>query len=429
VKNAKLALAVDYWKDAMSTHNMGAPEGKTLSLSDEEVAKLSGSQFSFSERGTPMFHKPAPSHEQALRAKLLAASESMSAKRDKIRRAEELERQAADLRGSMSVASHASPGKRKSEEEDGSLHHPLSDQGTHALDIFLNATKRKVECAEYIDFASMSASRLKEIKMLNCTSSKSSKIAAGLVLRHSLSEADVLILSDDFTQITDGFLFHYLKVVSESNLHDPLATIIDRLGWWQWMCHVFGTNFAAQVKFIKNFLVEHHGEPFWTPLVKLETNLVILCKEQAPLPVSQKVAKKDPSGKPSGKGGAKTGNGNRPPRVVLSASQLKKIESWKLVSPMSARRAWCGAGIVAKRKMGVFASFCTPVRGAALPTARQNVRMQRLSDGQGTAPAHLILSCVTLQSRSFPFSCARKQCLALHHPMRVCSCRCHLPRA
>jgi hypothetical protein len=107
----------------------------------------------------------------------------------------------------------------------------------------------------------------------------------------------------------------------------------------------------------------------------------------------------------------------------------KKLRVGKLVFPMSACRAWCGAGIVAKKKMGVFASFCTPVRGAALPTARQSVRMQRLSDGQGTAPAHLILSCVTLQSRSFPFSCARKQCLALHHPMRVCSCRCHLPRA
>ena len=349
MKNAKLALAVDYWKEAMSSHNMGAPAGKSLSLSDEEVAKLSGSQFSFSEHGTPKFHKPAPPNEQALRAKLLAASASMTAKRDKIRQAEELERQAADLRDSLSVASHASPGKRKSEEEDESHH---DDQGTHALDIFLTTTKRKVECAEYIDFASMSASRLKEIKMLNCTSSKSSKIAAGLVLRHSLSEADVLILSDDFTQITDGFLFHYLKVVSESNLPDPLATIIDRLGWWQWMCHVFGTNFAAQVKFIKNFLVEHHGEPFWTPLVKLETNLVILCKEQAPLPVSQKMVKKNHSGKAAGKGGGKTGNGNRPPRVVLSASQLKKIESWKTRFPNVCTSRMIRGRICGKEKTG-----------------------------------------------------------------------------
>jgi hypothetical protein len=172
-----------------------------------------------------------------------------------------------------------------------------------------------------------------------------------------LSEADVLILSDDFTQITDGFLFHYLKVVSESNLHDPLATIIDRLGWWQWMCQVFGTNFAAQVKFIKNFLVEHHCEPFWTPLVKLETNLVILCKEQAPLPVSQKVAKKDPSGKPSGKGGAKTGNGNRPPRVVLSASQLKKIESWKTRFPNVCTSRMVRGRLCGKEKHGGVCKF------------------------------------------------------------------------
>ena len=69
------------------------------------------------------------------------------------------------------------------------------------------------------------------------------------------------------------------------------------------MCQVFGNNFAAQVKFIKNFLVEHHEKPFWTPLVKLETILVILCKEQAPLSHPPKMAKKEPHGIPSAKGG------------------------------------------------------------------------------------------------------------------------------
>ena len=172
----------------------------------------------------------------------------------------------------------------------------------------------------------MSESRLKEIKMLNCATSKSSKIAIGLVLRHSLSEADVTILTDDFSQISDGFHYHYLKVVSESNLDNPLAIVIesDRLSWWQWMCRVFGKKFPAQVKFIKNFLVEHHSEPFWTPLVKLETNLVILCKEQAPLPVSLKTPKKETTpSKPAGKGGAKTDNTNQKPKVVLTAAQLK----------------------------------------------------------------------------------------------------------
>ena len=225
----------------------------------------------------------------------------------------------------------SSPKKRKGDDESNSSRSEHEEKGTRALDLFLRATKRKVELAEYIDFASMSESRLKEIKMLNCASSKSSKIAIGLVLRHSLSESDVTILTDDFSQISDGFLYHYLKVVSESNLENPLATVIDRLSWWQWMCRVFGKNFPAQVKFIKNFLVEHHGEPFWTPLVKLETNLVLLCKEQAPLPSQAKISKKDSSAKPAqpAKAGKKQNAGGQKARVVLTAAQLQKIEDWK----------------------------------------------------------------------------------------------------
>ncbi len=95
------------------------------------------------------------------------------------------------------------------------------------------------------------------------------------------------------------------------------------------MAQVFDKNFAAEVKFIKNFLVEHHHESFWAPLVKLETNLVILCKEQAPL--SLKTAKKESSGKPAGKGGK--GKGNPPPRTALSASHFKKIDALKVRFP------------------------------------------------------------------------------------------------
>jgi hypothetical protein len=329
-KSEKLALAIDFWKEATTAHNANVPAAKVLSLSEDEIDKLSGSQFSLSVGGTPEFHKPPTPLEKELRAKLLLVSSSLNANREKIRQAEELERKAAALRGSMSVAPSVAPGKRKPDADDASQHDAPVDNGMHALDVFLSAIKRKVELAEYIDFASMSAQRLKEIKMLNCTSSKSSKIATGLVLRHSLSEADVTTLTDDFSQITDGFLFHYLKVISESNLDDPMATVIDRLSWWQWICHVFGANVAAQVKFIKNFLVEHHGEPFWTPLVKLETNLVLLCKEQAPLH-AQKASKKEPSGKPSGKGGGKHGSSHKPsgPRVVFTTAQQAKLESWK----------------------------------------------------------------------------------------------------
>jgi hypothetical protein len=108
-------------------------------------------------------------------------------KRDKIRQADEFERKATDLRDSMSVVSRGSPAKRKPEMEGESHLHLQDDQ----------------------DFASMSASRLKEIMMLNCASSKSSKVAAAtsLVLRHSLSETDVVILTDFFTQFLDRFLY------------------------------------------------------------------------------------------------------------------------------------------------------------------------------------------------------------------------------
>ena len=336
-KKEKMALAIDFWREATLSHNEDVPPAKNLNLSDTEIAKLSGSQFSISVGGTPAFHKPATAQEKELRDKLLAVTTSYKAKKEKLRLAEDYERKASELRGSMSVISRAAPSKRKPEDsdDDDSQQQSQKDTGIHALDVFLKATRRKVELAEYIDFAALSTSRLKEIKMLNCASSKSSKIAVGLVLRHSLSEADVAILSDDFSQISDGFHYHYLKVVSESNLHDPLATVIDRLGWWQWMCQVFGKNFAAQVKFIKNFLVEHHDKPFWTPLVKLETNLVILCKEQAPLANTPKPGKKETGGKPSqpAKAGNKQAQGNQKARVVLTAAQSKKIEEWKLRFP------------------------------------------------------------------------------------------------
>ena len=331
----KLALAIDYWQMATESHNKDVPANKVLTLTDKEIEKLSGSQFSLSVRGTPTFHLPASPRESELRSKLLLVTNELNAKREKVRQAEDFERKAAELRDSISVGSRVPPTKRKAVEDDqsASSRSEREDKGTHALDLFLTATRRKVELAEYIDFASMSESRIKEIKMLNCTTKKSSKIAVGIVLRHSLTESDVAILTDDFSQITDGFLFHYLKVVSESNLENPLATIMDRLSWWQWMCRVFGKNFAAQVKFIKNFLVEHHDQPFWTPLVKLETNLVILCKEQAPLLISNKTAKKESSGKPTP--APKTGKkqGNQKARVVLTAAQSKKIDDWKARFP------------------------------------------------------------------------------------------------
>ncbi len=85
----------------------------------------------------------------------------------------------------MSVVSRGSPAKRKPEMEGESHLHLHDDQ----------------------DFSSMSASRLKEIMMLNCASSIPSKVATGLVLLHSLSVTDVVIFTDIFTQILVRFLY------------------------------------------------------------------------------------------------------------------------------------------------------------------------------------------------------------------------------
>ena len=52
-KSEKLALAIDFWKEATTAHNANVPAAKVLSLSEDEIDKLSGSQFSLSVGGTP----------------------------------------------------------------------------------------------------------------------------------------------------------------------------------------------------------------------------------------------------------------------------------------------------------------------------------------------------------------------------------------
>ena len=188
------------------------------------------------------------------------------------------EQQISELRDSISVNSSKSVATKR--KNDGTASDDEPNQGHHALDNFMDALKHKVESADYIDFAAMSSNRLREIKMLNSTSSKQTKISAGLFMRTSLSEADVAVLTSDLHQIFDGFFYHYLKLVSESHLADPMATIMDRISWWQWMASTFAKNPAAQVKFIKSVRVEHHAAPFWTPLVKLETNLMLQCMRE-----------------------------------------------------------------------------------------------------------------------------------------------------
>jgi hypothetical protein len=320
----KLAVALSYWEKAMETHNVVLPKNKRLSLSDEEINKLSGSQFSNSKGGTPHLRDGALNDETALREKLLSAQIAAQKRKLMEYEAEDLERKAIDLRESLSVNHGGSvSSKRKNSGDDG------LNQGPHALDMFLSACYHKVNNADYIDFATMSSSRLREIKMLNTASSKTTRITANLVMRQCASEADVAILSDDLKQIQDGFLYHYLKMVSESSLPDPMKTIMDRLSWWQWVEANFLRQPAAQVKFIKCFLVDHHAVPFWTPIVKYETTLVLLCKQECTLPAqadARHSKQKGTSGpvvktivKKSGLAGAS----------ALTPAQRTKLNGWK----------------------------------------------------------------------------------------------------
>ena len=343
-KAAKLELGINFWKNAMQTHNArpDVPKNQRLSLSEEEVEKLSGSQFSVSKGGTPTLHVSALSNENVLRGKLLAAQGAAAKQKTILEKISSYEQQISELRDSISVNSSKSVATKR--KNDGAASDDEPNQGHHALDNFMDALKHKVESADYIDFAAMSSDRLREIKMLNSTSSKQTKISAGLFMRTSLSEADVAVLTSDLHQIFDGFFYHYLKLVSESHLADPMATIMDRISWWQWMASTFAKNPAAQVKFIKSFLVDHHAAPLWTPLVKQETNLMLQClrdcksHDDVRPPTKIKVEKRVDHQQKNARVSSK-------PNMSLSANQLAKIESWRVRFP-----AICLSRIVRGRK-------------------------------------------------------------------------------
>jgi hypothetical protein len=273
------------------------------------------------------------------RAKLAAALEVSTKNKKVIEEANALEQRAKDLRESVgSVSSSSSvcsvPAKRKRGDQD---HDAKDDQdiGLHALDLFLISARRRVDEAKYIDFASLSSDRLRAIKMLNSTSVKESRISTGLVLKSSLSEADVVTLSDDLPQIFDGFFFHYIKLISESRLPTPMATILDRLSWWKWVADNFKGNAAAQVMFIKSFVVDHHSAPLWEPLVKQETTLVLHCKEQCPLwarPAPKASSNPKPPQYPKPKATGKGGKGQTK-FAPLTTAQQAKFDAWRLRFP------------------------------------------------------------------------------------------------
>ena len=120
--------------------------------------------------------------------------------------------------------------------------------------------------------------------MLNSSSAKTTRMHAGLSFRQCLSEADVKVLSDDLAAIYDGFFFHYLQMVSESRLTTPVKVIFDRIRWWQWVASNFVGNPAAQVMYIKNFVVEYHTAESWELVAKNSYTLIARCRDACPIP-------------------------------------------------------------------------------------------------------------------------------------------------
>ena len=320
--SVKLAKALSFWETALGTHNKGLKPSKQVRFTDTDTHSFTGSQFSLSDGGTPHISKTS-TLDQSLRDKLAVIKSS----------SEDRERQklAADLKRQLLELEQADEAKRASSKKSHKRRHNSdsdsdSEQGFSALDVFLKEMRDKIENSSYIDFASLSTSRLSEIKMLNASSSKTTRIQANLTFRHTLSEADVQVLSEDLGSIFDGFFYHYLSMVNDSHLDLPVKKVFDRIRWWQWISSNFAGNPAAQVMFIKRFMVDHHAEDLWEPVVKNSHTLVAFCKEKcAPFthapqrpPPPPRIAKLLAPG-----GSVKGGKGGR--KTSYSPAQLAKL--------------------------------------------------------------------------------------------------------
>jgi hypothetical protein len=328
----KMEAAVEFWRKAGASHNENVGRSKHVNFSKKELANIAPSQYSNSAGGTPTFHKSA--RETELKQKLMQVSGEYKKRAARLDEARERERRDQERRESSSIASNdrasSQAGKRKWQRR-GSDSDSDADQGSSALDTFLSIFMRKINRAEYIDFASISTSRLAEIKMLNATSTKTSRIAAGLVVCTSLSEADVKILSEDLTEIFDGFFYHYLEMINESRLDSPVKTMIDRIKWWQWIATNFAGNPAANVLFIKKFMVEHHMVEFWEPIVKQCHSMVTLCKEKCASSHSARALQPPrQAGKtPTTSGGKGGGSKKAASFIPYTPAQNAKLASWR----------------------------------------------------------------------------------------------------
>jgi hypothetical protein len=267
--------------------------------------------------------------EGKLKRKLMAVQEDYRSKAEKLVLARELESKAQAIRDEAGGKSRSSSSRKRPTSVSDSESEP--DRGICALDNFLNVFKRKIDRAEYIDFASISTSRLAELKMLNASSAKTSRIAAGLVVCTSLTEADVKILSEDLAEILYGFFYHYLGLISESRLDSPIKVLLDRISWWQWIATNFVGNPAANVLFIKKFMVEHHKEVFWTPIVKQCHSMVTLCKEKCgPHMAARPTQAAKPATKTPSTAGGKGSSGKKSATTqVYTTAQQAKLVLWK----------------------------------------------------------------------------------------------------
>ena len=320
----KLAKVFEFWDSALTTHNKKQRPEKQVHFSDSDLQSFAASEFSISDGGTAHVSKSSTLNSD-LRAKLAFIKPPLHARAEKLKLAEDLKRQAREIEDAIDEDSTSSSTKKHKRRNHDSGSDDDADQGVSALESLMKSVRRKIEISDYIDFASISTSRLYEIKMLNATSSKTTRLNANISFRTTLSEADVKVLSEDLGSIFDGFLFHYLEMVNESQLPTPVKTIFDRIKWWQWVASNFVGNPAAQAMFIKHFMVYHHSEEFWEPVVKNCHTLVAKCKETCSLhtQAAQRPPPPPKGSRPiasngSGKGGK--GGKNTPTQVAKLAT-------------------------------------------------------------------------------------------------------------
>ena len=169
---------------------------------------------------------------QSLRDKLAAITPPPDNRESRLKLAADLKRQLLELEQEPDKVKQPNSRRRHKRRHNSDSDYD-SEQGVSALDFFLKEMRDKIENRAYIDFASLSTSRLSEIKMLNASSSKATRIQANLTFRHTLSEADVQVLSEDLSSIFDGFFYHYLEMIDDSHLDLPRKKVFDRIRWWQ----------------------------------------------------------------------------------------------------------------------------------------------------------------------------------------------------